>query len=100
EDRVLLVRHRRAALLPDAKAYFGLADLGALPVAHTERDLFDRGAEQRECAEHLGMAIALHDLRRDGLGLEAELAERDALDLGIQVAVHADRAGDLADRDR
>ena len=38
QDRVLLVRHRRGALLALAERLLGLADLGALPVAHLERD--------------------------------------------------------------
>jgi hypothetical protein len=97
---VLLVRHRRAALLAGPEPLLGLADLGALPVPHAERDLLDRGAEQGERAQHLGVAVARDDLGRDGLGLKAELVERLGLDLRVKVAVHADRAGDLADRDR
>jgi hypothetical protein len=78
----------------------GIADLGALPVANAERDLLDRGAEQGQRAQHLGVAIARDDLGGDGLGHEAQLVERLGLDLRIEVPVHADRAGDLADRDR
>ena len=62
------------ALLARAEALFGLADLGALPVPHAERDLLDRRAEHRERVEHVGVAIARDDLRGDGLGLESELA--------------------------
>ena len=41
------------------------ADLGALPVADAERDLFDRGAQHRQRAQHFRMAIARHDLVLD-----------------------------------
>ena len=48
QDRVLLVRHRRRALLPLAERLRRLADLGALPVADGERQPLDRGAEARQ----------------------------------------------------
>src|SRR5262245_51210729 len=45
------------------------------------------------------MAIASDDLRGDGLRLEPELAERDRLDLRIEISVDTHCTGDLADRD-
>ena len=99
QDRVLLVRHRRGALLPLAERLLRLADLGALPVADLDRELLDGGAEQRQRVEELGVAIALHDLRGDGLGAQAERGERLLLDRRREVGVGADGAGDLADGD-
>src|SRR5689334_16175928 len=46
------------------------------------------------------MAIARDHLGRDGIGLEAEAAARDALDLGVDRGIGADRAGELADAAR
>ena len=81
----LLVGHRRRALLAPPEALFRLADLGPLPVAGAERDLLDRGAEQGQRAEDLGVAIAPDNLGRDGLGPEPERAERGGLDRGIML---------------
>ena len=48
EDRVALVRHRAAALLPGAERLECLADLGALEVPDLDRDALERPAQDRE----------------------------------------------------
>ena len=49
--------------------------------------------------EERGVAVALDDLRADGVGREAEIGERLRLDLGRQVRVRPDRTGELAGRE-
>ena len=67
QDRVLLVRHRRRALLPLAERLRRLAHLGALPVADGDRQPLDGGAQPRQRQEVGGVPVARHDLRRDHL---------------------------------
>ena len=71
-DGVLLVRHRRGALLALAERLGQLADLGPLAVPHLQRDgLADRrGQGQR--ADPLGDAVAHDDLGGHVGGPEAE----------------------------
>ena len=54
-------------------------------------------AATASAAEQLGVPVALDDLRRRRLGLEPEPLAGDALDLGIDRRVVADRARELAD---
>ena len=82
-----------------AETFFGLAHFGPLPMAHTERNLFDRSSEHRQGEEHFGVAIARHDLGRDRLGAQTERAQRCRFDRWIEIAVHTNGTGDLADRD-
>ena len=64
DDRVALVRHRRRALLPAPERLLDLAHLGAGEVADLEREPLERGGDERERAEQLGVPVALDDLRR------------------------------------
>ena len=100
QDRVLLVRHRRRALLPLAERLRRLAHLGALPVAHGERDPLDGGAEPRqrhEVGRRGDRARRSGSAPSRGAGRASPSA---ALSIaGLEVGVGADRAGDLADRD-
>ena len=45
------------------------------------------------------MSVALDDLGRDGIDVEAELVEDLRLEVGVEVAVGADRPRDLAGGD-
>ena len=62
-----------------------------------EREPLERRGEQRERVQHLGVAVALEDLRRARRGLEPESLAGDPLDLGICGGVGADGARELAD---
>ena len=86
DDRVALVRHRRRALLALAERLRDLADLGAREVADLERELLERGRDERERGEQLGVPVALDDLRRDRLRLEPEALAREPLELGSVAA--------------
>ena len=97
DDRVALVRHRRRALLTAAERLLDLAHLGAGEVAHLDREPLERGGEQRERVQHLGMPVALEDLRRARRRLEPEPLAGDPLDLGVGRRVRADGARELAD---
>ena len=68
-------------------------------MADLEREPLERRREQRERVQHLGVAVALEDLRRARRRLEPEPLAGDPLDLGIGRGVGADRAGKLADAD-
>ena len=83
DDRVPLVRHRGRALLAAAERLLDLAHLRPREVADLEREPLERGGQQRERVQHLGVAVALEDLRRARRRLEAEPLAGDPLDLGI-----------------
>src|SRR5438045_8551845 len=99
DDRIPLVRHRRRSLLAAAEPLLHLGDLRTREVADLECELVERGGEDRERREELGVAVALHDLRRARCGLETEPLARDPLDLGLGRGPGADGAGELADAD-
>ena len=97
DDGIPLVRHRRRALLAAAERLLHLADLGAREVPDLEGEGVERGGDDRERREELGVAVALEDLRRGRRGLEPEPLARDPLELGIGRGVRADGARELAD---
>ena len=66
-------------------------------MADLDREALERGRAERERGEQLGVAVALDDLRRGRLGLEAEPLAGDALDLGVDGRVGPDGARELAD---
>ena len=82
-DRVPLVRHRRRAFLPAAERLLDLAHLGAGEVADLEREPLERRGEKRERIEHLGVSVALEDLRRARGRLQPQPLARDSLDFGV-----------------
>ena len=97
DDRIPLVRHRRGALLALAERLLHLGHLGPRQVTDLDREPLERGRGQGERGEQLGVTVALDDLRRGRLGLEAEPLAGDALDLGVDRRVVPDRAGELPD---
>ena len=99
-DRVALVRHRaRTLLLALAERLFRLAHLGALQMADLERERLDARSDRRARVQHLGVTVAREHLGR-GHRLQPEVLAHVALDRRIDVRVRADRARELADRDR
>ena len=74
-DGVLLVGHRRGALLALGERLFELEDLGPLEVADLDGELLDRGGEEGQGREDLGVAVALEDLGRDLGRPEPELLQ-------------------------
>ena len=95
--RVALVRHRRRALLPAANGSSTSRDLGPrswrISIANRSSD-----AAQIASAESSSAWRSRGDhLRRHRVRLEAEPLAGDALDLGVDRGVGADRAGELAD---
>ena len=93
------MRHRGGTLLPFPERLLRLAHLGALQMTDLDGELFQRGADERDCPEVLGVAVALHDLRSDGIRSEPEGAHRRFLDGGRQMRERADRSGNLSVRD-
>src|SRR5581483_6545630 len=71
-DRVALVGHRRRALLALPERLLHLGHLGARQVADLEGEGVERGGDDGERAQELGMPVALQDLRRGRRRLEAE----------------------------
>ena len=96
EDRVTLVRHRRASLLFLAEGFERLADLAALKVADLGRDSLQGPGSDGQRGHVAGMAVARHDLRRDDVDLEAQLAADMLLDARIDGCVCADGPADPA----
>ena len=98
--RVALVRHRRGALLPRAEGLLDLAHLGLLQRADLGRELLEARRDERERRHHLGVAVALEDLRGDGRRQQPELRADRLLDLGRQVRERPHGARELAVGDR
>jgi hypothetical protein len=97
---VALVRHGRGAFLALAEGFRDLADLRAREVADLESEPLQRGGDERKRAEQLGVAVTLHDLRRDRLRLEPEPLTGQPLELGVGRRIGADRTRELADAHR
>ena len=97
DDGIPLVRHRRRALLPAPERLLHLGDLGAREVPDLERERVERGGDDGERRQQLGVTVALEDLGRARRRLEAEALARDPLELGIGGGVRPDGAGELAD---
>ncbi len=74
-------------------------DLGAREVPDLERERVERGGDDGERREQLGVTVALEDLRRARRRLEAEPLARDPLELRVGRGVRSDGAGELADAD-
>ncbi len=97
---IALVGHRAGPLLRARRErLLHFAHLGALQVAHFERERLDRRAQRRARVEQLGVTVA-GDHLGGRCGTQPELLAHVRLDLRIDVGVRADRAGHLADRDR
>ena len=80
-----------------AEVLLHLADLGALQMAHLERDALERRRQQRERRQHLGVAVALEHLRATRRRLKAEsLARCERSTSGSMCAKRADGARKLA----
>src|SRR5205085_1169160 len=99
KNRIALVRHGRRAFLALAERLERLEQLGALEMAYLCRESLDASGNDGERREKRRVAVARHDLRRDGLGKKVELLEHFGLDVGAVDAVASDRAGKLAERD-
>ena len=93
DDRVALVRHRRRALLALAERLLDLAHLGAREVADLDaRTCSSEDATTASAASSSACRSRWTTCVDDRLGLEPEALARDALDLGIDRRVRADRA--------
>ena len=97
-DGVALVRHGAAAFLAFGERLFGFEHFGALQVAELHRPTLDARADERQRELEFGVDVALHDLRGDGRGAQAELLANVSLDARREVRARADGAGDFADR--
>ena len=98
-DRILLVWHRRRALLALAKRLLGLADLAALQVPELGRKAVEGRAGDSDRGEKLGMAIARDNLGRCGLDVEAKQCEHALLHEWVDVAVGTNGTRQLANAD-
>ena len=97
DDRVPLVRHRGGSLLALAERLLHLGDLGPREVADLDGEALQRRCADRERGEQLRVTVALDDLGRRRLGLEAEPLAGNSLDLRVDRRVVADSARQLAD---
>ncbi len=99
DDRVLLVRHRRAALLPGRERLAGLAHLAALEVPDLGGEPVKCRAGARQAGEQCRVPVTGDDLGGDLLALEAQPVERGRLDLRVAVCIRANGSGQLAHPD-
>ena len=96
---VALVRHRGGALLARCRSTPRPRPPRCARGGAARPRLRRARREQRERDDQLGVAVALHDLRRDRLEAEAEpRAARPPRPRRVEVREGADRARDLADR--
>ena len=64
--------HCAGALLAATERFERLAHLGALQVADLDADALQRAAQDGQCREQLGMAVAAHDLGGGWVGRQAQ----------------------------
>src|SRR5205814_2226777 len=81
-DRVALVWHRARTLLPARERLLDLGDLRAGEMANLGGEPLESRAGEGDRLQQLRVAIASHDLSRDGLGRQAEPAKHAALEAG------------------
>ena len=91
------MRHRGGAFLSLLEGFERFEHFGALEVADFKREAFERAARYRHVGYDARVAVALDDLRRDGVYREAEEFADARLDFRRAVGVCADGAGELAD---
>ena len=82
-----------------AEGLLRLADLGALQVADLGGKALERGADQGEGLDEVGVAVARDDLGADGVDAEAEPGADALFQLRRHGRVAADRPAELADGD-
>ena len=86
------MRHRARALLALFERLLDLAYLRALQVPDLGREPLERRPGERNRREQLGMAVARHDLCRDGLAREPEPSHHGAFDGRVERRVGPDGA--------
>jgi hypothetical protein len=96
QDGIALVGHRRAALLARPERLHQLADLGVLEVADLGGDAFHRAARNGDRCDQRRVAVPLDDLRGDWVAVQSQLGQHLVLQVRLEVAVRANRPGDLA----
>src|SRR4051794_3563358 len=97
DNGVPLVRHRRRALLTLSERLGHLGHLGACQVSDLECEALQRGRDECERGQQLGLPVAWQNLRRDRLWLESQALAGEPLELGLGRCVRPDRAGKLPD---
>ena len=95
-DGVALVGHGAGALLAGAERLLDLGDLGVLEVADLGREALDGAAGDGDGRQERGVAVALHDLGADVVGVQAQLRHHVPLHVRAEQRVGADRPGELA----
>ena len=95
-DRVALVGHGGAALLPLGEVLLHFQHVGALEVANLGGEALQGGAHQGEGLHVVGMAIAGDHLGAGGVGSQPEDLAGDGFHLGIGVGIGAHGAAHLA----
>ena len=98
-DRVALVRHRGTALLAWRKVFLHFEHFGPLQVPELGGPAINRGCDEREHGVKFRMAVALHDLRRERRGREAESLADIGFHVRIEVRMRADCAADFPHAD-
>src|ERR1043166_3921866 len=97
QDRIALVRHGGGALLAFREILLGLQHFAALQMADLGGQPLERARGDGEGREIGGVAVARNHLRRDGLGLEAQLGGDMRLPRRSDMGEGADRAENGAD---
>ena len=79
-DGIAFVRHGAAALLSFGERLFGFEHFGALQMTELHRPAFDARADERQRELKFRVDVALHDLRGDGRGTDAQFLADKRLD--------------------
>src|SRR4030095_3159333 len=94
---VAFVWHGARAFLTLGEEFFGFENFSALKMTKFGGPTFDARSNKRQVRHKFGVNVALHNLRGDGRGLQAEFLADKLFDIRIEVRAGADCAGNLAD---
>src|ERR1035437_9076963 len=96
-DGIAFVRHGARTFLASGERLFGFENFGALQMAEFDGPTLDARADEGECGLEFSVEVALHDLRGDGRGTQAELFADKIFHTRRQVRASSDGTGKFAD---
>src|ERR1035437_9875757 len=96
-DGIALVRYGARTFLADGESLFGFENFGALQMAEFDGPTLDARADEGARGLEFRVDVALHDLRGDGRGTQAELFADKIFHTRRQVRASSDGTGKFAD---
>jgi len=93
------MRHGRAPFLAFAKIFFHFENFSSLKVTKFRCPAIDAGSDHGQRRHKFGVAVALHDLRRERRRFQSEFFADGAFNFWIDMSMCADCTTDFADAD-